>query len=41
VYHFHHAQLSLDGSELCVARDKIVFTLGQLTGNIWMTTLRK
>jgi hypothetical protein len=45
VYHFHHARLSLTGVGLTpaaagpsVAKDKIVFALGELTGNVWMTT---
>jgi Tol biopolymer transport system component/DNA-binding winged helix-turn-helix (wHTH) protein len=41
VYHFHLAQLPLHTLEPCVARDKIVFTLRELTGNIWMTTLKQ
>jgi Tol biopolymer transport system component/DNA-binding winged helix-turn-helix (wHTH) protein len=40
VYHFHRAQFPLTGMEFSVARDKIVFTLRELTGNIWMTTLK-
>ncbi len=45
LYHFHRARLSmmnLEGSpSLSVARDKIVFTLEELTGNIWMAKLEK
>jgi eukaryotic-like serine/threonine-protein kinase len=42
VYHSHHARLSLSNAAepgatgLSVARDKIVFAQGELTGNIWM-----
>jgi Tol biopolymer transport system component len=43
VYASHRSVLSLssvDGSsrEFCVTRDQILFNLGELTGNIWMTT---
>jgi hypothetical protein len=27
--------------EISVARDKIVFNQGEITGNIWMTELRR
>jgi Tol biopolymer transport system component/tRNA A-37 threonylcarbamoyl transferase component Bud32 len=41
VYHFHSARRSLLNAgvlrlETAVARDKIVFNLGEITGNIWM-----
>src|SRR5262249_55215865 len=41
VYHFHHAALSPANVDrgflsLSVARDKIAFTLGEKTGNIWL-----
>jgi eukaryotic-like serine/threonine-protein kinase len=44
IYHFHSARLSmlnlaLATLELSVAHDKIVFNLGELTGNIWLTEL--
>jgi Tol biopolymer transport system component len=42
VYHLHQARRSLGHGgyyEISVARDKIVFNLGELTGNIWMTKL--
>jgi Tol biopolymer transport system component len=45
VYHFHNARRSLTNvggvglTGLGVARDKIVFNLGELTGSIWMTGL--
>jgi serine/threonine protein kinase len=44
VFHSHSARLSLRNAnlvsqELSVARDKIVFNQGEITGNIWMTEL--
>ena len=44
VYHFHSARRSLANQglgllEISVARDKIVFSLDELAGNIWMTEL--
>ena len=44
IQHFHDRGLSLrnlylGGSSIAVARDKIVFNLGEQTGNIWMTAL--
>ena len=44
LYHLHQARLSmtsLSGSQtaISVARDKMVFTLNELTGNIWMAKL--
>jgi hypothetical protein len=45
VYHFHSPRRSLlnvgDSGVvgLGVARDKLVFTLGERTGNIWMATM--
>ncbi len=47
VQHFHGARRSmmqLASTELCrlsIARDKIVFSLAERTGNIWMTELAK
>ena len=46
VYHLHSARLSLmnvhlGDQEIPVARDKLVFTLGELTGNIWAADLRE
>jgi eukaryotic-like serine/threonine-protein kinase len=45
VYHLHHARRSLAGVGISpaaagpsVAKDKIVFALSDLTGNVWMTT---
>ena len=42
VYHFHRARFSLIENPawrgISVARDKIVFTLKEVTGNIWMAT---
>ena len=43
VHHFHSARLSMGNIgygqlEIGVAVDKIVFNLGELTGNIWMLT---
>jgi hypothetical protein len=40
VYHFHTARLStanlfLNIAEIGVGKDKIIFGLGELTGNIW------
>jgi len=45
VNHFHQARLSMinvgyQELEISVARDKIVFNLGGLTGNIWMAKLQ-
>jgi len=45
IYHSHHARRSLLNVELrllkiSVARDKIVFTMSERTGNIWMTKLQ-
>jgi eukaryotic-like serine/threonine-protein kinase len=39
VYHFHRAQLPR--AVFSVARNKMVFTLSELTGNIWMTTIKQ
>jgi hypothetical protein len=43
VYHFHRARLSLvddpDSKGVSVARDKIVFSLNELKGNIWSAAL--
>jgi Tol biopolymer transport system component len=44
IYHSHHARLSLMNVDLrpqkiSVARDKIVFTMSERTGNIWMAKL--
>ena len=41
VYHFHTARRSLLNTgvlrlEIAVARDKIVFNMGEITGNIWL-----
>jgi hypothetical protein len=41
VYHFHTARRSLLNTGvfklgIAVARDKIVFNLGEITGNIWL-----
>ena len=46
LYHFHDRRRSLlaagfGDSELAVARDKLVFPLGEVTGNIWITELRR
>ncbi|MBI3698131.1 MAG: serine/threonine-protein kinase [Acidobacteria bacterium] len=46
VYHFHTARRSLRNIgltlfEISVARDKLVFNLSELTGNIWMTRLER
>jgi eukaryotic-like serine/threonine-protein kinase len=40
VYHFHNSRLAMANMDTCplefdVAKDKIVFGLGELTGNIW------
>jgi hypothetical protein len=46
VYHFHEARLSPSNVDntgvvgLAVAQDKIVLTLGELTGNIWLMRQR-
>lgn len=45
VYHFHQIRLSLTNSDInsppyLLSRDRVVFNLGELTGNIWMTTLK-
>src|SRR5262249_8241887 len=44
VHHFHNGRLSMQNLqiadlEISVAVDKIVFTLAELTGNIWMAEL--
>jgi hypothetical protein len=44
VYHFHAARRSLLNAgvlrlEIAVARDKIVFNMGEITGNIWLAQL--
>lgn len=44
VYHFHNARQSimnvaLREDEISVARDKIAFCQGEITGNIWMMTM--
>jgi Tol biopolymer transport system component/tRNA A-37 threonylcarbamoyl transferase component Bud32 len=44
IFHSHGARLSLRNANvvsqaLSVARDKIVFNMGEITGNIWMTQL--
>ncbi len=44
VYHFHTARRSLLNTgvlrlEISVARDKIVFNMGEITGNIWLAHL--
>jgi Tol biopolymer transport system component len=46
VYHFHEARRSLANvglgqMELCVMRDRIIFNLGDRTGNIWMSRPEK
>jgi Tol biopolymer transport system component len=46
VFHSHGARLSLRNANwvsqgLSVARDKIVFNRGEITGNIWMTELQE
>ena len=46
VFHSHGARLSLRNAdpitqELCVTGDKIIFGLGEITGNIWMTELEE
>jgi eukaryotic-like serine/threonine-protein kinase len=44
IHHFHQARRSLNNTgyynlELSVARDKIVFSMAELTGNVWMMKL--
>ncbi len=46
IYHVHLARRSMANVghgplEISVARDKIVFNMAELTGNIWMTTLKQ
>ena len=46
IQHFHGKGLSwrnlyVGAPEIAVARDKIVFNLGEHTGNVWMTNLPK
>jgi Tol biopolymer transport system component/predicted Ser/Thr protein kinase len=46
LYHSHSARRSLQNTgvlplEISVARDKIVFNMGEVTGNIWMTELKE
>ena len=45
VFHAHGARLSLRNAnlvsqQLSVARDKVIFNQGEITGNIWMTEIR-
>jgi Tol biopolymer transport system component len=45
VFHSHGSRLSLRNAnqisrEMSVARDRIVFNQGEITGNIWMTEIR-
>jgi len=45
VYHFHEARrslatLPLGPVEICVAADRLIFNLGERTGNIWITDLQ-
>lgn len=45
VYHSHSARVSLrnaglDHLKISVARDKLVFNMGELRGNLWMATFR-
>ena len=45
VKHFHGARLSMTNTgfialEVAIARDQIFINLGELTGNIWTTSLR-
>ena len=44
IYHSHHARRSLlnvglGALKISVARDRIVFTMGERSGNIWMAKL--
>jgi hypothetical protein len=46
IQHFHRKGLSLTNQyagapDIAVGRDKIVFNLGEQTGNIWMTNLSR
>jgi Tol biopolymer transport system component len=46
VFHSHGARLSIRNADhvsqgLSVAKDKVVFKQGEITGNIWMTELRE
>jgi len=46
IHHSHSARISIKntGSEhlgLAVGRDKLVFSLGEVRGNVWMTSLRQ
>ncbi len=46
VHHVHSARLSLlnvglEHQNMSVAEDKIVFTMGELSGNIWMAELKE
>jgi WD40 repeat protein len=47
ISHFHGSRLSMSNvgaggvMEISVARDKIAFNLGELTGNIWVTNLSR
>jgi hypothetical protein len=46
VFHSHDARLSIRNANLVsqnisIARDRIVFNQGEITGNIWMTELRE
>ena len=45
VKHFHDARLSMTNTgmialEVAIARDQVFINLGELTGNIWTTSLR-
>ena len=44
LYHSHVSRRSLlnvsaNSQDISVARDKIAFSMGEITGNIWMTKL--
>ncbi len=44
VYHLHHARLSMTNVDIgplsiAVARNRLVFSLGELTGNVWLAKL--
>jgi len=36
VYHFHSARRSITSTSVSLSSDRMVFSMKELTGNIWM-----